>query len=398
MMQGVSASGIKTIDWKAATSSVQPTSATAAREASAAKLSSMSTFNHLTEAARQSPPLTILDFEQMLRDSKTGSGKMYVKREFDDQSKGLAEKAFKALRETESRASTFFHTLRRPNNAERISPAHHAAFKQDREHARQTRGDVSQRATYQSLSRIRILRDAVLDLDENVNDLGKSALEKLLPEDSQFRAVLEPTTGAIRDVHTGLHADLRKKPLTDPPVYQLIFPGTGTVNTEGKQWLVNIRQFLGVGGVPKAYQDAVKLADEIAKSLPSGATLELVGHSMGGGIACYAALKHNMPAVCLNAALLGGDCMDELKKSKCLTTERLGKIHQLRIEGDPVSSRTVSKVLKAAAALLSPFGPGRAPKLLGTVHQIGREHPYYPTGSMLLRHTSAGFEKAFGKG
>ncbi len=86
--------------------------------------------------------------------------------------------------------------------------------------------------------------------------------------------MLEPATGAIRDVHTGLHADLRVKPFSNGSVYQLVFPGTGAVDTHGKQWLVNIRQFLGIGGVPKAYQDAAKLAEEIAKSLPCGAALE----------------------------------------------------------------------------------------------------------------------------
>jgi hypothetical protein len=85
-----------------------------------------------------------------------------------------------------------------------------------------------------------------------------------------------------------------------------------------------------------------------------------------------------------------------LKKHGCLTEERLAKVHQVRIEGDVVTSWTVNKGLAAMAN----FGmrlPSRAPKLLGTVHQISQINSLHPKCGTIESHLPHAFELAFGK-
>lgn len=344
----------------------------------------------MTSPAAASPVLKPSDFGQQLKDAEVTSGTRHIKRPFDAHSRDLARSAVEALDFVEDRATRYFHRLRQTVGVHGINAGVQDAFKHHREQCRESGSDASAHTAYTKLSQPRINNDASYDPESD----GRSALEKFLPPNSRFRALLEPATGAIRDVHTGLHVDFRRKPLSNPTVYQLIFPGTGVVDTAGKQWLVNIAQFLGIGDVPHAYRQAAELATELAKSLPKGTPLELSGHSMGGGIATYVALKHDLKAVCLNAAMLGPACLSDLKKSNCLTPERLAKIHQLRIEGDPVTSQGLSKALTVMAALFAPAAVRRAPRLLGVVHQIKRGTPEYPSCNARLRHTTTGFTQA----
>lgn len=291
----------------------------------------------------------------------------------------------------------------------------YATFKSDRSAALNappdSPADVTQMSAYQRLSENRWL--AGLSADDPLH--GKSPLETYLPKNSAFRRLLEPQLRSIRDVRTGLNAQLVRrdgKPPGSPDRYILTFPGTGVANTAGAQWKTNIRQFLGIGGVPTLYRQALTLAEELGKNLPARCELELCGHSLGGGIASYVGLSLGLKAVGFNAAPLGPGCLKALLKANALTPENLTKLTQIRTEGDPVTSRTVSTLLTRLAYGEKLFG-SRIPQLPGTVYKISRHRPNdtaHPTaspqkplnanpfdtpGSLAQRHTMQGFINAY---
>lgn len=311
--------------------------------------------------------------------------KLSVRKEFDAESKKLTAPLFMALEDTRITAIDHFDRQHR-------LPAY-ATFKLVRD-GNQTK-DVTHNDHYSTVAQQRMRNTATMRGEKHIAE-GKSELEKLLPKDSPFRRLMEPATGSIRDVKTGLNADLtfRHGP---PPVYRLVFPGTGLVDTTGVQTGVNIRQFLGIGGVPAAYQDALELAkkiqDQIQKHNPD-AKLELGGHSLGGGIATYVGLRLGVKAVGFNSVMLGPACMEELRKTNCLTPDRLANVHQVRIEGDAVSSRKANKLLVG----LTSFGllfPSRVPRLLGQVHQISETNAAHPKCGAVERHRPDAFYAAY---
>lgn len=81
-------------------------------------------------------------------------------------------------------------------------------------------------------------------------------------------------------------------------VYVLTFRGTTLV----KDWLVNAAGFAGV--VPPYHRDADALTGPVLRSLAPEAILVLAGHSLGGGIAEYAASRHGLVALTFNSAHL----------------------------------------------------------------------------------------------
>ncbi|MBU6292946.1 MAG: hypothetical protein KGN40_13345, partial [Burkholderiales bacterium] len=88
-----------------------------------------------------------------------------------------------------------------------------------------------------------------------------SQFERLLPTDSQFRHLLDPFTGGIRDVQTGLYVELHVDKQSGDLV--MVFPGSGAADMGTKQWQTNLAQFSGKGGVPAMYAQAAELAKEI---------------------------------------------------------------------------------------------------------------------------------------
>lgn len=81
-------------------------------------------------------------------------------------------------------------------------------------------------------------------------------------------------------------------------VYVLAFRGTTVL----KDWIVNAAGFAGV--VPPYHRDADKLTGAVLGRLDPGAILVLAGHSLGGGIAEYAASRHGLVALTFNSAHL----------------------------------------------------------------------------------------------
>jgi len=121
------------------------------------------------------------------------------------------------------------------------------SFRQQRNELQRTgkTGDLSSTEAYKALK----------------GNRPSSQFERLLPTDSQFRHLLDPFTGGIRDVQTGLYVELHVGEESGDLV--MVFPGSGAADMGTKQWQTNLAQFSGKGGVPAMYAQAAELAKEI---------------------------------------------------------------------------------------------------------------------------------------
>lgn len=214
----------------------------------------------------------------------------------------------------------------------------------------------------------------------------ETALEKLLPG---AKRKLFPQTGQFRDPKTGLMADLTElkgadgKPVLRDgrPVYVLSFMGTGRGAASRAQWLTNVRQFLGMGGVPHAHQQAADLAGRLLKvfnTMNPKPLLTLSGHSLGGGIANYVGLKLDLEATCYNPAALGAatqrDILAHIQALKRQHPEtklgdRVAKQTLIRTESDPISHPKTQVMLALASGLLM-YDKLAVPHSYGTWYQL----------------------------
>ncbi len=332
----------------------------------AADITVLTGTEHPTQLAREPAPLHIDRAKSASPEDHSNIHTLRTDLTFDETVRASTQIYHNVISDYETNAHNAFikdQTLRGTGHLK-----NYAAFKDERRAAlsssKKNPIDVSKSSSYQELSNNRRLaaRSAFDPLD------GDSPMEKYLPPGSKFRRALEPELGSVRDIRTGLNAQLVRsegRPRGTPDRYILAFPGTGVVNSAGKQWLTNITQFLGIGGVPKMYRQALELAQEIQQQLPDGCKLELCGHSLGGGIASYVGLSLGMKAVGFNSSPLGADCIKALRKAGALTPDRLENLTQIRTEGDPVTSRTVNTLLTrlassdALSALRVPQLPGK---------------------------------------
>ncbi|UYM16989.1 lipase family protein [Endozoicomonas euniceicola] len=140
--------------------------------------------------------------------------------------------------------------------------------------------------------------------------------------------------------------------------YNLIFGGTTSGATAGdltqrsmanlrhtmSQWAANIKN--GLGGLPKCYTEAqLLLAALIKHTAYSGSKAAVYGHSLGGGMATYAAASLstescNIAATGFCSAELGNAAIEAIKANRTeeSTAAAISKINHLLIAGDPVSS------------------------------------------------------------
>ncbi len=241
--------------------------------------------------------------------------------------------------------------------------------------------DVSKTPEYQALRNV--------EVDDQTQPRFDSPMETLLPPNSKFRQMLDPFTGGIRDPKTGLYAELHER---RDGTYQLCFPGTGAGDMLSKHYATDVTQFLGKGKVPKMYRLGAELAQELKGVLPGGSFV-VTGHSMGGGVANFAGLCHDVPSYCYNAAALGGACLKHLNDQGLMTPERLGKQTHLRIKGDVVSSDKTQQRL--ATALFAMGFYIRIPQLVGQVCVIDQTVAGYQKLGGMQRHFISAFDNPY---
>ena len=210
------------------------------------------------------------------------------------------------------------------------------------------------------------------------NTRKETKMEALL-KGSEFAGMIDKKTGGILDPSTGLCCQLQ--PLENGN-YALCIPGIAPGKMYGAQLSASVQQFLGVGGVPEIYTQALKLAEFLNRQLKSeGKNLDLSGHSMGGGIANYVGLKLDLPSVCFNAAALGRACLEDIGN---VSMEVLNKQTHIRVENDFATHPPVTR------KLLAFFSLGRekwVPRNVGVICEINKADKFYPHGqSMMGRH------------
>jgi hypothetical protein len=214
---------------------------------------------------------------------------------------------------------------------------------------------------------------------ENTRTTRKKTTMETLLEGSDFAGMIDKKTGGFLDPNTGLCCQLQR---LDSENYALCIPGIAPGKTFGTQLSASIQQFLGVGGVPEIYSQALKLAQFLNGKLEQGGKkLELSGHSMGGGIANYVGLKLDLPSVCFNAAVLGRACLKDIGE---VSQETLKKQIHIRMENDFATHPPVTRKLQAF------FYLGREkyiPRNVGIICEIKSSDPFYPSNRGIMdRH------------
>jgi hypothetical protein len=200
-------------------------------------------------------------------------------------------------------------------------------------------------------------------------------MAKLL-QGTDFANLIDPVTGGFRDPSSGLYCELRSlsmDSMSNVTAYALCFPGVGAAHMSSTQLLSSFKQFLGLGGLPKMHSQALALAKAIQEKLAAkNQSLELTGHSMGGGIANYVGLKLNLPSVCYNAAALGRACLKDIGETEL---DNLKQQTHIRLKGDFATHPSVTRNLIAFFTL----GKNNyVPRNIGVINEIKTSDPYFP--------------------
>ncbi len=99
--------------------------------------------------------------------------------------------------------------------------------------------------------------------------------------------------------------------------------------------VTDVQNFMGTK--PEQYQEAMAFVQKVLDDAPPGVKITLTGHSLGGGLASYAALKFNKEAVVFNAAGLGKWLRDDIPQENIERREQ-SLVRNIDLKGDPVSA------------------------------------------------------------
>ncbi|RMG55344.1 MAG: VWA domain-containing protein [Gammaproteobacteria bacterium] len=98
------------------------------------------------------------------------------------------------------------------------------------------------------------------------------------------------------------------------PGNEVIVAFEGTYSKSIPDLITDLVQFLAQCHLSKQYKEGLDLYDRAAAAFP-GRTIRVTGHSLGGGIAQYVALKRGVDAIVFNAAGLGPATMKNIGQS-----------------------------------------------------------------------------------
>ena len=116
----------------------------------------------------------------------------------------------------------------------------------------------------------------------------------------------------------------------------LVVAFRGTEIDSASDWEANIENFFN--GTPEQYEQAVAFVKQVVDKAGSEYKdkIVLTGHSLGGGLASYAALKWELPAVVFNAANLGQGLKHRVFAN---WYDFAALVTHINLKGDPVSQR-----------------------------------------------------------
>ena len=135
----------------------------------------------------------------------------------------------------------------------------------------------------------------------------------------------------------------------------------------------DIRNFVG-WSAPTIYRQAAELTQLIQQMAEQDKlSLNLTGHSLGGGLAAYSAAKFGLKARTFSPAALGKKTLANLTREQKENAN--GLIHNYLVTDDPVNNHWVS----------NPFRMIAAPTIIGT-RSVIEEQPATGQANMLGRH------------
>ena len=117
----------------------------------------------------------------------------------------------------------------------------------------------------------------------------------------------------FREGSMGLHAGVYDRTTTGAE-REAVLTFRGTEVKQADDWLTDLSNFWGL--VPEAYLEAGKFAQaaDVVTRREGCQAFSLTGHSLGGGLACYAALLIGAKATCFGSAALGQGMQEVLWK------------------------------------------------------------------------------------
>ena len=137
--------------------------------------------------------------------------------------------------------------------------------------------------------------------------------------------LLNPKKAAFIDVESGFKVSTFVKGKKLVVVFQ------GTNPNEAVDWTTD---FFTLKGVKTAqYQEALLYAGKIIEQAGNNYDIVMAGHSLGGGLATYAALYYDKPAIVFNAAPIGSEMLNDIQDLKI----RKSRVKNIDMKGDVVS-------------------------------------------------------------
>ena len=137
--------------------------------------------------------------------------------------------------------------------------------------------------------------------------------------------LVDPKRAAFTDVESGFKVSTFVKGKKLVVVFQ------GTNPNEAVDWTTD---FFTLKGVKTAqYQEALLYVGKIIEQAGNNYDIVMTGHSLGGGLATYAALYYDKPAVVFNAAPIGSEMLNDIPN----LIERKSRVTNIDMKGDVVS-------------------------------------------------------------
>lgn len=137
--------------------------------------------------------------------------------------------------------------------------------------------------------------------------------------------LLNPKKAAFEDLVNGFKASTFVKGKKLVVVFQ------GTNPNELLDWSTDF--FTKMGLKTGQYQDALNYVGTIIEQAGNNYDVVLTGHSLGGGLATYAALNYGKAAIVFNAAPMGSEMLSDIQN----LNDKKSLVRNIDMKGDPVS-------------------------------------------------------------
>jgi Lipase (class 3) len=247
------------------------------------------------------------------------------------------------------------------------------------------------------------MRDAFFESVEGRDGIARDVLPSAVLETSLVNAAAgafqrelggvtqkPPAPGQLRpevmthlsDPRTGFSAGITYDP--DRREVVIAFSGLGSSRMTARQALRTAMNWLGF--IPKNMSQASKLTrlvkqhiDEVNRSLPEGQKLKLTltGHSMGGGLASYAALRNQVPGVVTNPMRLGWGARARIGQSRLVEADKY--LTEVVVQGDWVADNHAAKLYMPLVPVFNVRGPlGHARRFMVPNYQNRHAHNDIP--------------------